>query len=149
MGHLWPIALLRIYTGLFFLKAGLRQVHAGVLNNPVLQSTMQKWIDEHPQNHKLFIALQNWFLSHWQVTSHAVVVAQIIVGICFIIGFMVRPAALLAIILCLDFMAAVGSEMVNLNKIFIALNAALFLVAAGRCVGFDYYFYKRVRGIWW
>lgn len=149
MGHLWPIALLRIYVGYFFLQAGIHRIQEGVLKNPIIQSTLQSWIDTHPQNHKVLGAFQSWLVNHWQITSEAVVIAQILVGVCFIIGFMVRPAALIAIVLSLDFMAAVGSEAVTLNKIFIVLNAALFLVAAGRCYGFDYYFYKRVRGIWW
>ena len=149
MGHLWPIALLRIYVGAFFLEAGIKRVQEGVLQNPILQSTMQKWIVDHPHNQRYLELFQNWLISHWQFTSQVVVVAQIVVGVSFIIGLFVRPAALLAILLSLNFMAAVGSEAVSFNKIFVVLNLVLFLVAAGRCFGFDYYFYKRVRGFWW
>ncbi len=149
MGHLWPIALLRIYVGYFFLQAGVHRIEEGVLRNPLIQGSLQNWMSTHPQDHHFFVIFQNWLLTHWQLTSEALVMAQIMTGICFIIGFMVRPAALVAIFLSLDFMTAVGSEAASLNKILIALNAALFLVAAGRCYGFDYYFYKRIRGLWW
>jgi thiosulfate dehydrogenase [quinone] large subunit len=149
MGHLWPIALLRVYVGYFFLHAGIHKIQEGVLSDPAFQTTLQKWITDHPHNQAFVTMAQTWLVNHWQMTSEALVIAQIVVGICFILGFMVRPAALIAIVLSMSFMASVGSEAVTMNKIFIVLNGSLFLVAAGRCFGFDYYFYKRVRGIWW
>jgi len=149
MGHLWPIALLRIYVGYFFLQAGIHRIREGFLKNHILQGTLQSWINAHPHNHKFLMAMQNWLIVHWQVTSQVVVAAQVLVGVSFILGFLVRPAAILAIFLSLDFMSAVGSEAASLDKILVALNASLFLVAAGRCYGFDYYFFKRVRGVWW
>jgi thiosulfate dehydrogenase [quinone] large subunit len=149
MGHMWPVALLRIYVGYFYLQAGIKQIREGYLSDPIMQSSLQKYITDHGTHERFLSAFQTWTMAHWQVTAEVVIIAQLVVGISFIIGFMVRPTSLIAIVLSLDFMVAVNSEAVSLNRILIVLNAALFCVAAGRCYGFDYYFFKRLRGVWW
>ena len=34
-------------------------------------------------------------------------------------------------------------------KTILAVHVMMAWVGAGRCLGFDYYFFKRRRGIWW
>jgi thiosulfate dehydrogenase [quinone] large subunit len=148
-GHMWPVAILRVYTGIFFLRAGLEKVHNGFLDAPILQGILNKWIQAgsgHPQYVEF---LQHWVMPHWQVFSHLVVFGEIFVGISFILGFMVRPAAITAIFMNCNFILAAGVEAQVINALLIAINLTLLLLSAGRCIGFDYYFYKRVRGIWW
>ena len=148
MGHLWPIALLRIYIGVFFLQTGVHHIQEGILKNPAFDSSMQRWSSTGHEL-KILSLLHDFLSNHWPLVSQIGVIALVMVGICYILGFMVRPTALIAIALSFNFMMGADVEMIWINKIFIALNAALFFVGAGRCFGFDYYFYKRVRGIWW
>jgi thiosulfate dehydrogenase [quinone] large subunit len=149
MGHLWPIALLRIYMGVFFLQTGIHHIQEGVLRNPVFDASLQRWLNNNHQDQKILLLFQGWLANHWQIVSQVGVIALVVVGVCYVLGFMVRPAALIAVALSFNFMVTADAEVIWINKIFIALNAALFFVAAGRCFGFDYYFYKRVRGVWW
>lgn len=149
VGHLWPVALLRVYTGWFFLSAGIHKVEQQFLTSPVLQTTIEKWISNGAVVQHYAPFLQNLVLTHWQVFSYLVVTSEIAIGLCYIVGFMVRPAALVAIFLNLNILMAGGPEVAMINKIFIAISACLFLLAAGRCVGFDYYFFKKIRGFWW
>lgn len=149
IGHLWPIALLRIYLGYFFINAGIDKIHNGFLSQPVLQGILQKWIELGIQHQSYVHFLQDWVSPHWRLFSYLVIFGEVFVGMSFILGFMVRPAALVAIFLNINFLLASGAPGLIVNKVFIAANLTLYLVSAGRCVGLDYYFYKRVRGIWW
>jgi thiosulfate dehydrogenase [quinone] large subunit len=72
-----------------------------------------------------------------------------VIGISFLIGFLVRPTALLGALLMLNFIFAGGDAATSLQQTFLALFIVLFWVGAGRCLGFDYFFYKRQRGLWW
>ena len=148
-GHLWPIAILRVYVGVFFLRAGIEKIHSGFLEGPMLQDILNKWIQASSSHPQYVDFLQHWVLPHWQVFSHVVVFGEIFVGMSFILGLMVRPAAIAAIFMNFNFMLAAGSEAQVINTVLIVVNLTLLLVSAGRCIGFDYYFYKRVRGIWW
>jgi thiosulfate dehydrogenase (quinone) large subunit len=149
IGHTWPVALLRMYVGYFFFNAGMTKVQHNFLSNPVLQTQIQTWLAAGPHNEHYVAFLNNTVLTHWQVFSYLVVTGEILIGLSYILGFMVRPAALIAIFLNLNFMLAAPPETVALNKIFIAINAMFFLISAGRGLGFDYYFFKKVRGFWW
>ena len=147
VGHLWPIALLRIYVGYFFLTSGISKIENHFLTSAALQTTIQSWIQSGNANERYLVFLQHAVLTHWQLFSYLVVTAEMAVGLSFILGFMVRPAALVAVFLNLNFMLAGGPD-AQISKIFAALNASLFLIAAGRCFGFDYYFFKKIRGFW-
>jgi len=157
LGHLWPIALLRIYIGYFFLLAGISKVEKNYLHSPALTDQIQSWIAAGPHDEKYVHFLQTWVLTHWQVFSYLVVTGEIMVGVAFILGFMVRPAALVAIFLNWNFLLAgiPANRKFQFRKIatsaaaFIAINLMFFFISAGRCIGFDYYFFKKVRGFWW
>src|ERR1700677_1542639 len=94
-GHLWPIALLRMYVGVFFLHSGLQKVDQNYLKSPVLSSTIQDWMDKGAIQYAGYARfLQTWVITHWQMASYFLVTTEVAIGLCFILGFMVRPAAL-------------------------------------------------------
>lgn len=149
LGHLWPVCILRIWTGFYFLNAGLGKWSGQFLSEPKLLAIVNSWI-ENPamaQGYRGF--LEHWVIPHWQVFSYAVVIGEIAVGVSFILGFMVRPAALGGLLMNINFLFAAGMSSAAINKVFIVIHLTLFLLSAGRCLGIDYYFYKRVRGFWW
>jgi thiosulfate dehydrogenase [quinone] large subunit len=61
----------------------------------------------------------------------------------------VRPVAILAVILSLNMLVISGNQFDDMYKTFIAIHLMMAWVGAGRCLGLDYYFFKRRRGIWW
>ncbi|MCB0378591.1 MAG: hypothetical protein KDD33_08875, partial [Bdellovibrionales bacterium] len=74
---------------------------------------------------------------------------ELIIGISFILGLGVRFTSLLGALLSLhmysyfDFPSGPG-------QIYLFYIHVLFLlVGAGRCLGFDYYFFKSRRGLLW
>lgn len=149
-GHLWPIALLRIYVGTFFLHMGIRHMQEGVSVHPIFQGVVQRFAAESHFSSSVLIALQSWLLNHGQLINQIGLIVLFIIGVSFVLGFMVRPSALMALALTYNFMLAEkGMDDFWLYEVLMALTLAFFFVAAGRCWGFDYYFYKRVRGLWW
>jgi thiosulfate dehydrogenase [quinone] large subunit len=76
-------------------------------------------------------------------------VLQGLVGVSFILGFLVRPMGVLAIAMSLHAVVMNRGIAVDFSKTLLAVNVILVWLGAGRCLGFDYFFYKRNRGIWW
>lgn len=149
LGLMWPVALLRIFMGYYFLEEAIGRINSGFLTNPVLQEVLRKWCDGSHGVPAYEGFIENFVLPHWQVFSHLAVFGGMAVGLSYIFGLMVRPASLVAILLSVNFLMATGPDTLILNKILIAINVMFLLSSPGRCLGFDYYFYKRVRGIWW
>lgn len=149
MGHLWPVALLRMFTGLLFFNAGMAKLSNGFLDQPQLQQIISKWIEAGATHVSYIDFLNNWVMPHWKVFSHLVTYGEIAIGLSLIFGFLVRPSTLAAIIMSVNFILAAGEQAAEINKVLIAINSMLFMISAGRCIGLDYYFYKRVRGFWW
>lgn len=123
--------------------------HSNYLTEPILLETLYKWMSHGIENQGYLTFLQNVVLPHHQLFSYLVVLGEVAVGLSFIFGFLVRPASLGAMIMNINFLLAAGLEAKTVNSLMIAINLVLFFTAAGRCFGFDYYFYKKYRGIWW
>ena len=88
-------------------------------------------------------------IPNWQTVAFIIVGLEFAVAISYIIGYVVRPVALLGILLCVTMLFLSGPAHEDLYKTFLAIHLILAWVGAGRCLGFDYYYFKRRRGIWW
>jgi thiosulfate dehydrogenase [quinone] large subunit len=149
VGHLFPVAFLRIFMGYYFLHMALARAGGEFLQQPRLAAIIMENL---PQSHvPTWYAnlLQFVIVPNWQFFAYFITYCEFIIGISFIIGFLVRPAALLGIVLMLNFIAGGGAGGHDIQQTFLALFVVLFWVGAGRCLGFDYFFYKRHRGLWW
>ncbi len=148
-GHLLPIAVLRLWLGFYFFREALLKYNGDFLSKPRLAAQIA---DALPQ-----IQLSDWYLQmvenviipQWQAVSFAVVGLEFTIGISYLLGFVTRPVALLATILCLNRYFLATAETQQMQVTLVAVNIVLFWVGAGRCLGFDYYFFKRQRGLWW
>ncbi len=149
LGHQWPLSLFRIFIGYVFLQAGIGKLQLHFLTEPVLQETIYKWMSQGIDNPSFLHFLQTVVLPHWQIFSYLVTFGELAVGLSYIFGFLVRPAAIAGIIMNFNFMMSAGFESQLLNQLLIGVHLIFFAAAAGRAIGFDYYFYKKVRGIWW
>jgi len=74
---------------------------------------------------------------------------EFLIGVSLTIGFLVRPAALLGMLLFVNLIYSGNDSLLELNKIVFAVLLLFFWTGAGRCLGLDYFFYKRKRGLLW
>ena len=148
-GHLWPVALLRVYAGLMFLKGERQQNPSSIICRNQLSRRSSSNGFSQAGTTKLMFTFYKRSYSRTGNFDYLVVTGELAVGLCFIVGFMVRPAAIVAVFLNYNFMMAGSPATVVIDKLFIAISLCLFFSAAGRCFGFDYYFDKKIRGFWW
>ncbi|MGZ3769200.1 MAG: DoxX family membrane protein [Bdellovibrio sp.] len=149
VGHLLPISFLRIFLGYYYLDHALAKFRGDFLSRPHIADQMAEWV---PSSHapswfKIFASSQ--MIPNWQTVAFIILGLEFAIAVSYIIGYVVRPVALLAVLLCFMMLFISGPGMEDLYKTFLAIHLILAWVGAGRCLGFDYYFFKRRRGLWW
>lgn len=149
VGHLFPLALLRIYLGWAFWTTAWQRYQGDYLTQPRIAAAITEWapISSAPDWYKDL--LDHVVVPNWQLFAYCVVYFGFLVGASFILGLFVRPIALLAAGLTINFVYNSGPDMTDTYKLMLALFLMFAGLGAGRCLGLDYYFYKRDRGIWW
>lgn len=149
VGHLFPLALLRIYIGVTFFEQAWARYQGDYLVQPKLAATIAEWAPSSsaPEWYKDF--LDQVVVPHWQLFAYCVVYFGFLVGFSFILGFFVRPVAVIAALVTINFIYNSSPEAVDLHKVHLVIFLTLAWLGAGRCLGMDYFFYKRDRGIWW
>ncbi len=148
VGHLFPLAFLRVFVGYFYLNQALLKYNGDFLTHPriadlittgLAQSTAPTWYSEF---------LSQVAIPHWRVFSGVIVACELLLGFSYLLGYLVRPMAIVGVLLSCFYLSVYPTADI-FYKTFIAVHITLAWLAAGRCLGFDYYFYKRNRGIWW
>jgi thiosulfate dehydrogenase (quinone) large subunit len=149
VGHLYPIAIMRIYLGYYFLNTALVRLSGEFLKQPKLAATIVENLPHHDLPTWYANILHDVVVPNWQFFAYFITYCEFIIGVSFLIGFLVRPASLIGLFLMFNFIYAGSNASVDLQQTFLALFIVMFWVGAGRCFGLDYYFYKRQRGLWW
>jgi thiosulfate dehydrogenase [quinone] large subunit len=150
VGHLIPIAFLRVFLGYFYFNQALLKAQGNFLSDAYLNEEIRNHLPQStaPLWYKNF--LMDVVILNWQFFAIGITALYFAIGISYIAGYMVRPFALLAIALTIGLSAAVGpSPSEAQTTLLIVVHLMLGWLGAGRCLGVDYYFYKRRRGIWW
>lgn len=149
VGHLLPISFLRIFLGYFYLNEAFKNLAADFLVRPRLAEQISEWLpaSQAPLWYKLF--LSQTLVPYWQPVAFAFIGLQFLIAFSYILGYLVRPIALLAALLSLNLIFISPAHSEDMLKTFIAIHVIFAWIGAGRCLGIDYYFYKRRRGIWW
>ena len=149
-GHLFPIAFLRLFLGYYYLKESTEKMHGDFLDHPHLADFANDWLSRGLIPIWYQNLLQSVVIPYWQFFAYAVVLLQIAIGISFLLGFLVRPFALIASLASLNFILVVDpTQMILHHEFLFAVTFVMAWLGAGRCLGFDYFFFKRNRGIWW
>ena len=150
VGHMIPIAFLRVFLGYFYFNQALVKAQGDFLSNA--------YLNEEIRNHLPQSLAPEWYkgllvdvvIPNWQFFAIMITALYFAIGISYIAGYMVRPFAIIAIALTIGLSAAVGpSPNEAQTTLIIVVHLMLGWLGAGRCLGVDYYFYKRRRGIWW
>lgn len=149
VGHLLPIALLRFFLGSYYLQLALTRINGDFLTRPRLAAEVADALPamQIPAWYKVFLELM--LIPNWQVFAFLIAGFELAIALSYILGYVVRPVALVGVLLSLNMMAISGPNHEDLFRTFVVVHLTLAWVGAGRCLGIDYYFYKRRRGIWW
>jgi thiosulfate dehydrogenase (quinone) large subunit len=148
VGHLLPISFLRIFLGYYYLQQALMKYQSDFLMRPRIAEQIAEWLpaSHAPDWYKMFI---NYLLPNWSALAFTIMAFEFAVAISYIIGYVVRPVALIGAFLSLNMLFISGPGMEDFYKTYLAIHIMMAWVGAGRCLGLDYFFYKRRRGIWW
>lgn len=149
VGHLLPISFLRVFMGYYYLQIAMEKFRGDFLLRPKLAAQVADALPsiQGPQWYRLF--LETVMVPNWQVFAFIVLGCEFAIAISYLLGYVVRPVAILAMILSLNMLVISGSQFDDMYKTFVAIHLMMAWVGAGRCLGLDYYFFKRRRGIWW
>lgn len=148
VGHLFPVAFLRVFIGYFYLNQAIEKYKGDFLIQPRLADWINEGLTSSVSPFWYQEVLQQVVVPQWRIFSGTLVVFEFLLGLSFLMGYFVRPMAILGVILSF-FYFSVQPQAEILHKLFIAIHVTLAWLGAGRCLGFDFYFYKRNRGIWW
>jgi thiosulfate dehydrogenase [quinone] large subunit len=143
------MSFLRIFLGYYYFDLWMRDwkqyiSKSGFYSEIFVESLNRAHV---PGWYRLLLA--EYIIPNWQVFAFIILGLQLCVAISYFIGYVVRPVSIIAVLLCLNYIMLSPIQMEFFYKLLIASHFMLAWVGAGRCLGIDYYFYKRRRGMWW
>jgi len=149
VGHLFPVAFLRIYMGYFYLQQALLKFNGDFLARPRLASEIADVLPglNAPAWYKVMV--EKMVIQHWQSFAFVVLGLEFMIAISYLLGYVVRPVAIVGVFISVNYLILLSNGSDDLFRTFIAVHLIMAWMGAGRCLGFDYYFFKRRRGIWW
>jgi thiosulfate dehydrogenase (quinone) large subunit len=141
---LWPLAVARIYVGLVFIVAGVRQlggtapwVTPGETWSAAVHQQLTTWA---PHTAGWYAGiLTHVLLPHSDVIAPLVAWAHVVLGVALVLGLSTRLAAGLAVLVLLNYAAAAGSKVYGPGPtaVLTALALTVSLADAGRVWGLD------------
>ncbi len=150
IGHLYPLFFLRIFMGYYYFNHAFQSFKAEYLSHAILAEQIRAYLPASlaPEWYKYF--LETAVIPNWQFFASFVLISQFFVGASLLAGYLVRPATLLAIFLGFNLLWAIGPSGGDIqDHLILIVIFTLGWLGAGRCLGVDYYFYRKRRGIWW
>jgi uncharacterized membrane protein YphA (DoxX/SURF4 family) len=101
------------------------------LVQPILSRSIDEWlpVSQAPEWYK--DVLESIVVPNWKIFAYLVTYCEFAIGICFIIGFFVRPTALLGIFLTANLFYQTGPFVGDLHRLFLAIFMMMWWVGAG------------------
>lgn len=149
VGHLLPVSFLRIFLGYYYMDLTVKDWKQFTLGTGGYADIFVEALNKNHIPPWFRLLLSEQIIPHWQIYAFIVIGAQLAIGVSYMIGYVVRPISILAVILCSLYMFIYPIEHEIFFKLLFASHVVLAWIGAGRCLGLDYYFYKRRRGVWW
>src|SRR5437868_10844520 len=102
VGHLLPISFLRVFLGYYYLQQALLKFKGDFLTRPRIADQIAEWLpaSHAPNWYKLFASSQ--IIPHWQTVAFILVGFEFAIAFSYILGYVVRPIALLGVLLCFN-----------------------------------------------
>ncbi|MGB5624426.1 MAG: DoxX family protein [Woeseiaceae bacterium] len=143
--HLWPITLLRVYTGVFFLYYGF-----GKLRNPEFADGLAQFVTSQLENSAAFIRpfLESVVLPNKGLFAFLVTWGELAIGIALIMGLATRWASIAGALMVAAFWSAKGQGFLdaqNHDVIWFMIFVVLATVHAGRAHSVDERLANRFR----
>ncbi|MBU2675835.1 MAG: DoxX family protein [Gammaproteobacteria bacterium] len=135
--HLWPITLLRVYTGVFFLYYGF-----GKVRNPQFPDGLAGFVNSQLENSVGFIRpfLESFVLPNKGLFAFLVGWGELAIGIALILGFATRWASIAGAVMVGAFWATKGQGFLdaqNHDVIWFMIFVVLATLHAGRAHSID------------
>lgn len=149
VGHMFPLIVLRGYTALFFLGSAYEKYDGDFLFRPRLAATINEFLplSEAPSWYQGVV--ESVVVPNWQIFAYLFTYCEFLIGLSLLLGFLVRPLCLLGLLLTGNYVYMLSPAESQTYQLLLTVFLVLGWIGAGRCLGFDYYFFKRQRGIWW
>jgi len=149
VGHLIPVAFLRIFMGYYYLQQAMLKFNGDFLARPRLAAQIADVLPglNAPVWYK--ILTERIVIQHWQAFALVALGLEFAIAISYLFGYVVRPMAFIGLLISINYLILAGGSSDELYRTFIAIHFMMAWVGAGRCLGLDYYFFKRRRGVWW
>lgn len=149
IAHLLPVSFLRVFLGYLYLEQAFNHIKLGWLDKPILSSKVTQILATNNVSEWYRSILESVAVPYWLEVAFVIILLELAIGISYLFGYLVRPMALFAAAM-LWFQMGISEpvEIINLKILFV-ISIFLAWIGAGRVLGFDYYFYKKHRGIWW
>ncbi|MCB1842418.1 MAG: DoxX family protein [Halioglobus sp.] len=143
--QLWPIAVLRVYTGVFFAFHGL-----GKLRGHNFAEGLAGFVNGSLESSFSFYRpfLESMVLAHSALFAVLVAWGEFALGVALVLGFATRYAAFGGALMVANFWFAKGQGWLagdNHDVIWLAILLVLALVPAGRIAGLDGRLADRLR----
>lgn len=149
VGHLWPIALLRFFISFLYFRIASNHFSSGLLDHPYLSEQLRLKMESVDALSGYFSIWNGVLQDNWLIASYVVIISEVLIGVSYLFGYLVRPVALWAAFLSLHLFWLVEAKGDMTLLLAFSIHASFCLLGAGRCLGVDYYFYKSRRGILW
>ena len=150
-GLMFPVALFRICIGYIFLSSSFDKINSDYLIHPLISAKITEWLpySTAPEWFKNWLELDIIPNDNWKILAFAFTYFEFFIGVSYLFGLLVRPASIMGMFLMLSYILVFGSGLVVYYQLLFFVFLMLMWVGAGRCMGLDYFFYKKYRGLLW
>jgi uncharacterized membrane protein YphA (DoxX/SURF4 family) len=136
------LALLRIYTGAWFVWLGASQAYHGFIGS------FTRLLNErsHPFFEFYHSFLTNFVIPNQQIVAYTLVASEILIGLLLILGLLTRVTTIVALVVAVNYFLALGradSMILTITLTGIVIILVLFGSAAGRVWGMDASLYRK------
>lgn len=149
VGHLLPVAVLRIFLGVLYFQWALEKWGSDFLIKPKAASDLAEILPQLQLSPWYQSLVEQWMIQSWQAFGFVWMSLEFAIGLSYFFGYVVRPMAILATLWSMNFLFLSLGPQSELHRVLMVVHLVLAGLGAGRCLGVDAYFYKRRRGVWW
>ena len=135
--RMWPVVVLRIYTGIFFAHAGI-----GKLNNDNFANGVGRFLKSRLDESFDFYRplVEAYFLPGKEVIAFLVAWGELALGVALVLGLATRYAAFAGAFMVMNFWFAKGEPVLagsNHDVVWMVILLVLGFIPAGRIMGLD------------